>query len=104
MRKIMTTLLTTAALAVSTLAGQAGASPHPLPERVKAPAGATTAAEALKQVTAAAKAGKGKTTASGVTVNDSSAFLLHVRAYDSRYCLDNFASGGGANNSSVGSW
>lgn len=57
--------------------------------------GLTTAAEALRDVRSRARVG---------TVVESGYFPLHVAAYGSGYCLDNFASGGGANNSPVGLW
>jgi hypothetical protein len=64
-----------------------------------------TAAEAFKQVQQAAAAGEGgQMLANGVTAYDSAPFYLHVRSYGSGYCLDNFASGGGQNNSPVGFW
>lgn len=107
MRKIMTTLLTTMALAVSTLAGQAAASTQPLPERTKAPGGAT-AAEALKQVTAAAKAGKGRTTASGQLfhvyslANNNVALTSPLSS--SVLALDGYSSLWRGNGSPVGLW
>ncbi|MEV7026946.1 RICIN domain-containing protein [Kitasatospora sp. NPDC093558] len=58
-----------------------------------------TAQEALAQVLATATAHDGQ-----AALTDSSPFYFHVRAYGDTYCLDNFASGGGANNSPVGFW
>ncbi len=64
-----------------------------------------TAAEAYNQVQQAAAAGEGgRKLANGATVYDSAPFLMRVRSYGSGYCLDNFASGGGQNNSPVGFW
>ncbi|GIF04943.1 hypothetical protein Asi03nite_24810 [Actinoplanes siamensis] len=40
----------------------------------------------------------------GATVADSAPFNLHVAGRGNGYCLDNFASGGGRNDSPVGLW
>ncbi|WP_219508577.1 RICIN domain-containing protein [Nonomuraea ceibae] len=64
-----------------------------------------SAVEAYEQVKKNAADGVGgRRLASGVTVYDSDPFFFHVRAYGDSYCLDNFASGNGANNSPVGFW
>ncbi|MGW0484075.1 RICIN domain-containing protein [Nonomuraea sp. NPDC003214] len=64
-----------------------------------------SAVEAYEQVKKNAVDGiGGQRLAGGVTVYDSAPFFFHVRAYGDSYCLDNFASGNGANNSPVGFW
>ncbi|OLF14674.1 RICIN domain-containing protein [Actinophytocola xanthii] len=55
-----------------------------------------TAAQAFQQFTANAR--------TSAAVRDSAPFYLRVAGRGDRYCLDNFANGGGANNSPVGLW
>jgi hypothetical protein len=55
-----------------------------------------TAAQAFQQLRAQVR--------SGASVTDSAPFTLRVSGRGNGYCLDNFASGGGANNSPVGLW
>ncbi|MBB5081905.1 RICIN domain-containing protein [Nonomuraea endophytica] len=64
-----------------------------------------SAAEAYEQIEKNVADGVGgRQLAGGVTVYESDPFFFHVRAYADSYCLDNFANGGGANNSPVGIW
>lgn len=103
MAKKFRTFLAVVTLAAAALAGtsQAAASS---PSAETATVGTVSAAEAFRQVSADARAGKGRLAADGSRVLDSSAFTMRLRGYGDRYCLDNFASGGGRNNSPVGFW
>jgi hypothetical protein len=88
-------LVLAAALAAGALmsATGTGAVAEKAPDAVRE--GPITVAQALRQVQAAARAG---------IMTESGYFYLHVAARGDAYCLDNFASGGGANNSPVGLW
>ncbi|MER5636194.1 RICIN domain-containing protein [Kitasatospora sp. NPDC002227] len=97
LRLAMAAALTALTLAAPVTAAHAG-------DTATGAAAAVTAQQALAQVQAAATAHQGQRTATGVTAHDSAPFFFHVRAYGDGYCLDNFASGGGANNSPVGFW
>ncbi|MFF9016666.1 RICIN domain-containing protein [Streptomyces sp. NPDC014870] len=101
MVKQFRTLLAVATLAVAALAGTSQAAASSLRTVT---AGTVSAAEAFRQVSADARAGEGRLASDGSRVLDSAAFTMRLRGYTARYCLDNFASGGGRNNSPVGFW
>ncbi|MFE2408048.1 RICIN domain-containing protein [Kitasatospora sp. NPDC059408] len=99
-------VLTALALAAPATAARAEAGPaaNPAANPAAGPAATATvtAQQALDQVLAAAR--DGKPALAGAALADSGPFYFHVRAYGDGYCLDNFASGGGANNSPAGFW